>query len=328
MSFFAAFIHRQFIYEPPVPKASFQGQTVIVTGASSGLGLEACRWLVRLGASQVILACRNVEKAKVAAADIQATTACSSGTLEVWELDMSSYASVHSFADRVKAALPRVDVLIANAGVGTTKFRQTEDNEETITTNVVSMSLLAFLLIPRLRETAERYNTQTHLTVTGSELYEVAKFKERKAPTGQLFATLNDKSKSNMFDRYNVSKLLALFVTKQLAGLSPLDSSGFGVIVNCVAPGFCHSELHREHNSSAARLAIKILARPTEVGARTLVHGASVGPESHGQYLPDCKITPTAGLTKGETGAELQNRFWVELKQKLDAIRPGVTSLS
>jgi hypothetical protein len=73
---------------------------------------------------------------------------------------------------------------------------------------------------------------------------------------------------------------------------------------------------------------IKLLARKTEVGSRTLVYGASVGEESHGQYVPDCKITPTVGLTKGEAGIELQNRVWVELKQKLEAIQPGVTSLS
>ena len=236
MSFFAAFIYRQFISQPPVPTASFKGKTAIVTGASSGLGLEACRWMVRLGASQVILACRNVDKANAAAKDIQATTLCSSDTLQVWHLDMSSYASVQAFADKVKAELPRVDVLIANAGIGTQKFRMTEDNEETITTNVVSMSLLAFLLHPKLRETAAKCNTQTHLTVTASELYEVAKFKERKAPAGQLFATLNDNSKAKMFDRYNVSKLLEVFIVKQIAILFPISSSG--VIVNCVAPGY------------------------------------------------------------------------------------------
>jgi hypothetical protein len=43
--------------------------------------------------------------------------------------------------------------------------------------------------------------------VTASELYEVAKFKESKAPDGQIFATLADESKSDMMDRYNVSKL-------------------------------------------------------------------------------------------------------------------------
>ena len=235
MSFLAAFIYRQFIHEPPIPTASFREKTVIVTGASSGLGLEACRWMVRLGVSQIILACRNVDKGEAAAKELQTSAACPSDTLKVWHLDLSSYASVNAFSDRVKAELPRLDVLIANAGLGTRTFRMTEDNEETITTNVVAMSLLAFLLHPKLCETATKYNTQTHITVTGSELYEVASFKERKAPAGQLFATLNDKSKANMSDRYNVSKLLAVFVVKQIAALSPLSSSG--VIVNCVAPG-------------------------------------------------------------------------------------------
>lgn len=235
MSFLAAFIYRQFLSEPPVPTASFKGKTIIITGASSGLGLEACRWIVRLGASQIILACRNVEKAEAAAKDVQATTSCSSDTLRVWHLDMSSYASIQAFSNRVEAELPRVDVLIANAGLGTQTFRMTEDNEETITTNVVSMTLLALLLHPKLRETATKYNTQTHITVTGSELYQVAKFKERESPAGQLFTTLNDKNTARMSDRYNVSKLLAIFVVKQIAVLSPVDSSG--VIVNCVAPG-------------------------------------------------------------------------------------------
>lgn len=235
MSFLAAFIYRQFLSQPPVPTASFKGKTAIVTGASSGLGLEACRWMVRLGASQVILACRNVEKAEAAVKNIQATTSCSYDTLQVWHLDMSSYTSVKAFSDRVKVELPRVDALIANAGLGTQKFRLTEDNEETITTNVVSMSLLGFLLHPKLRETAMKFETETHFTVTASELYEVAKFKEREAPTGQLFETLNDKSKAVMSDRYNVSKLLAIFVVKQIAVLSPTSSSG--IIVNCVAPG-------------------------------------------------------------------------------------------
>lgn len=326
MSFLAAFIYRQFIDEPPVPTASFNGKTIIVTGASSGLGLEACRWMVQLGASQVILACRNIDKANAAVKDIQATTSCPPDTLQVWHLDLSSYASVQAFSDKVKAELPRLDVLVANAGLGTRTFRMTEDNEETITTNVVSMALLAFLLHPKLRETAAKHDTQTHITVTGSELYEIAKFTERKAPAGELFATLNDKNAANMSDRYNVSKLLAIFIVKQMAALSPVARSG--VIVNCVAPGFCHSDLHREHDSLIVRLAIKLLARRTEVGARTLVHGASVGPESHGQYVPDCRITPTAGLTKGEAGAELQGRVWAELERKLEAVRLGVTSLA
>jgi hypothetical protein len=76
------------------------------------------------------------------------------------------------------------------------------------------------------------------------------------------------------------------------------------------------------------RIFLKILARRAEVGSRTLVYGGSAGSETHGQYLPDCKITPTKGLCKGEAETELQKRVWEELRQKLETIRPGVTSLS
>ncbi|KAH8649404.1 retinol dehydrogenase [Tricladium varicosporioides] len=331
MSFLAAFINRQFIYEPPSPTISFAGKTVIVTGSNVGLGREAVRHMVRLGASQVILACRNIEKGKTAARDIQDTTGCSSKILQVWQLDMCSYTSVLAFADRVRAELPRLDVFCANAGVYNMEFRTTKDGEEeTIVTNVISTALLGCLVLPKLRETALKFDTHTHFTITASELYEVAKFKERKAPRGQLFAALSDqgkdKGKSAISDRYNVSKLLVIFFVKQLATLSPVDANK--VIVNCVAPGLCQSELgQKEHVNHAIKLMVKIIARPTEVGARTIVYGACAGPESHGQYVPDTKITPTAGLTKGEKGGELQIRVWEELKAKLDGIRSDVTSL-
>ena len=229
------FIQRQFLHTPPIPTASFKGKTVIVTGANIGLGKEACRWVAQLGASQIILACRIIEKGQQAAKDIQATTSCTPDTLHVWHLDLSSYASVQTFCDRAKTELPRLDVLIANAGRGTKKFNITENNEETITTNVVSLTLQAMLLLPKLHETATKFNTETHLTITASELYEVAAFKERKAPPGQLFATLNDEKKANMGDRYNVSKLMEIFIVKEMASRLPLDSKK--VIVNCVAPG-------------------------------------------------------------------------------------------
>ncbi|KAH7134735.1 NAD(P)-binding protein [Dactylonectria estremocensis] len=322
MSFLLGFINRQFISHPPIPTVSFKGRTVILTGSNVGLGLEASRRMVRLGAAQVVLACRNIEKGNAAAKDIQESTSCPPGTLLVWKLDMSSYASVQAFAEKARAELPRLDALVLNAGLGTRRFRMTEDNEETITTNVVSLSLLALLLHPKLRETAAAFNTQTHLTVTASELYEVAKLKEREAPEVKLFAALNDPNKANMADRYNVSKLLEVFFIKQLATLSPLSTSN--VIINCVAPG----QLHREHDNVAVRVLTRIFARPTEVGSRTLVYGASAGSETHGQYVPDCKVTVTKGLTHGDEGAELQGRIWAELSQKLEAIQQGVTVLS
>ncbi|KAH6672030.1 NAD(P)-binding protein [Halenospora varia] len=326
MSFFLAFLNRQFISYPPKPTFTFTSKTIIITGGSSGLGLEAARYFINLGASQVIIACRNIQKGEEAIKNIQASTKCPPSGLQVWKLDLSSYASVIEFSKRAKKELPRLDVLVANAGLGTMKFKMTEDNEEIITTNVVSMALLSFLLHPKLSETARNFNTETHLTVTGSELYEVAKFKEAKAPTGELFEWLADEKRANMFDRYNVSKLLALFVVKEMAALSPLKGSG--VVVNIVAPGFCQSGLHREHDKGILALVIKILARPTEVGARTLVYGAGAGSETHGGYLPDSKLRETRGLTSGDAGKELQARAWSELKVKLEGIQKGVTDLS
>jgi NAD(P)-dependent dehydrogenase (short-subunit alcohol dehydrogenase family) len=110
MSFLAAFIDRQFIHYPPIQTASFQGKTIIVAGGSGGLGLAACKSLVNLGAERIIIACRNQEKGKTAANEIQETTSCSSNLVEVWSLDLSSYASVQAFAGRAKE-LPRLDAV-------------------------------------------------------------------------------------------------------------------------------------------------------------------------------------------------------------------------
>lgn len=149
---------------------------------------------------------------------------------------MNSYASVQAFAVRVNVELPRLDAFSGNAGIMGMSWRKTEDNEETLTTNVVSTYLLGLLLLPKLQQTAKAFNTESYFTVTSSELYEVAKFKESNVPEGQIFATMNDEKTAVIDDRYNVTKLITIFVTKELAILYPLSSSN--VVINCVAPGF------------------------------------------------------------------------------------------
>ena len=71
---------------------------------------------------------------------------------------------------------------------------------------------------------------------------------------------------------------------------------------------------------------VKLLlsARSTEVGSRTLVHAASAGPETHGQYLSECRVQPTASITNGPGGQELQKRVWRELGDDLERIQPGI----
>ena len=228
------FIDRQFIHNtPPAPTASFKDKTVIVTGANAGLGREACRWLVKLDASLVILACRSVQKGEAAAKDIQNSTGCAPETLQVWQLDLSSHSSVIAFAERAKAKLSRLDALISNAGLWKSKFELVEGNEESITVNVISLFLQGLLLLPLLHRTAVEHRTTSHFTVTSSELYEIAKLKERGE--GGLLDALSDDKKANMGDRYNTSKLLEILVVKELAQQYPASSCK--VIFNCVAPG-------------------------------------------------------------------------------------------
>lgn len=89
----------------------------------------------------------------------------------------------------------------------------------------------------------------------------------------------------------------------------------------------CHSELTREFSTVVVRLVQKLIARTAEVGSRTIVCGASVGKAGHGQYIPDCKIESPKGVCQRPDALEMQHRFWLELKEILETIQHGVTSL-
>jgi retinol dehydrogenase-12 len=122
-----ALLRSQLLVSLPVPTASFAGETVIVTGANTGLGREAAKHIVRLGASKVILAVRTVSKGEDARKYIEKQTK-KTGVMEVWQLDMSSTESIKAFSQRANS-LERVDVLIANAGIWPAAHETLENNE-------------------------------------------------------------------------------------------------------------------------------------------------------------------------------------------------------
>ncbi|KAK6212479.1 hypothetical protein LQW54_005253 [Pestalotiopsis sp. IQ-011] len=171
----ANFLHTQLILKIPPPTSSFQSKTVIVTGANGGLGKEIVKHIVRLGANKVIFACRSKARGDGAKSGLEGTMKCDSKVIEVWELDLASAASVKKFVDRA-ATLPRLDVLINNAGVGASRHKQVHGTESTLGINVIGTFLLAVQLIPKLRETAQKYETSPHMTFVGSALYDIAKY--------------------------------------------------------------------------------------------------------------------------------------------------------
>jgi NAD(P)-dependent dehydrogenase (short-subunit alcohol dehydrogenase family) len=235
------FFYSQLFVTPPKPTTDYTGKTVLITGSNVGLGKEAAHHFTHLNASTVILAVRSLEKGEAARKDIEATTG-RKDAVRVMHLDMSSYASVLDFASKAKE-LERIDIAILNAGVNRGVWEIFEQDESTITVNVVSTFLLAFALLPKLKETAAKFNTRPTLTVVSSEVHEWTPFEERKAPPGRLFERLNEEvvegKKVALGNRYMVSKLMEVLFVRAFCERFPQEK--LPVTVNYVNPGFCHS---------------------------------------------------------------------------------------
>lgn len=90
---------------------------------------------------------------------------------------------------------------------------------------------------------------------------------------------------------------------------------------------FTKSSLQTSKNNAIINWMSDHAARAPEVGARTLVYGASCPPDVHGQYVPDCKVSPVYGMGWGKEGEKLQERVWVELREILEGVKRGVTNL-
>jgi retinol dehydrogenase 12 len=189
MGWFASFLYSQIFVTLPKPTKDFSGQTIIVTGSNTGLGLEAARHLSRLNTTLIILAVRNQAKGEAAKQSILGSTGRADTSVEVWDLDMQSYDSIKAFC--VKASkLNRLDAVLENAGIMTKYFNMVAGYESTITTNVIGTFLLAFGILPKLRQSAAEYNIQPRLSLVASDLHFVAKFPERHDE--DIFAALND----------------------------------------------------------------------------------------------------------------------------------------
>lgn len=126
-------------------------------------------------------------------------------------------------------------------------------------------------------------------------------------------------------DRYNTSKLLEIWLVREMASrMSPNDP----VIVNCLSPGFCSTELFR-HNpfplNYIVKCTLRLLGRTSEMGSRTLLASAAADRSSHGRYLDSCVVREPSKLVTSAEGRELQSKVYAELEDILEGIQRGVT---
>ncbi|KAI5461815.1 hypothetical protein BGZ63DRAFT_509386 [Mariannaea sp. PMI_226] len=300
---------------------SFSGKTVLVTGASGGLGLEAARHYVRLGASRVILGVRSQSEGDEAVRNIRSTFTSDrleSCVIEVWLVDLSSFSSVQEMGKKIMQDLKTLDIAVLNAAVAPNEHHLTTDGwEEALQVNVLSTVLLALLILPKMR--------QSSLPDWKPRLSIVAARAHASVPEGLAWqkadSSLSYLNQASQFggpvERYSVSKLLIVYAVRELAKLVTLADGESEVVVNYLCPGACKSDLSRNWQGLSRRVIFYLIqvtiCKTTEEGARTLVYATGLGQESHGLWIHNNRIEEPGLLVRNDIGQKLQEKVWAEI---------------
>jgi len=220
------------------------GRVIIVTGASSGLGYEVARYLCE-GGNDVILACRNEEKANRAIEKIKRTNPNALATF--MNLDLADMASIKKFVDDFHETGKKLHILINNAGIACSfkdpKRQYTKDNfEATMGTNHLGHFLLTNLLLEDLKKVGTDGEDARIITVSSS-MHDPESMKRRNRAVRDLVAMdmenvlLLNEGTYNGLQAYKNSKAANLMFTYELAR----RLEGSGVTANAVDPGFVPS---------------------------------------------------------------------------------------
>ncbi len=251
--------------------ADLSGKTIVVTGGNSGIGYEAALEFARKRAD-VIIACRDLGKARTAAAQISASSP--GARVEVMELDLSNLASVRSFADAFHRGRPALHVLCNNAGVMAIPYRQTVDGfEMQFGTNHLGHFALTGLLLDRL------------LATDGARVVNVSSSAHRM---GKIrFDDLQWHNGYRKWMAYGQSKLANLLFTFELQRRA--DAAGAKLVSVACHPGYAATNLQaagpRMQGStmleSLFSLGNSLLAQSAAMGALPTEY-AAVAPDVHG----------------------------------------------
>ena len=282
--------------------ADQHGRVAVITGANTGLGLETAKALAARGAS-VVLAVRDTDKGKQAAATI--TAASPGADVTVQELDLSSLASVRETAAAVSAGHERIDLLINNAGVMYTPRQTTADGFELqFGTNHLGHFALTGLLLDRL------------LAAPGSRVVTVSSVGHR------IRARINfdDLQASRNYSRvaaYGQSKLANLLFTYELQ--RRLAASAASTIAVAAHPGGSNTELVR--NSPAPLRALnavfgRFVTQSAAMGALPTLRAATDPAVIGGQYygpggFRELRGSPRVVQSSAQShDADIQRRLW------------------
>jgi len=254
------------------------GKTIVVTGGNSGIGYEAALEFARKRA-EVILACRDLGKARTAAAQI---TASSSGAkVSVMELDLANLSSVRGFSEAFHLEHPALHVLVNNAGVMAIPYRQTADGfEMQFGTNHLGHFALTGLLLDRI------------VASEGARVVNVSSGAHR---FGSIhFDDLQWKQNYRKWRAYGQSKLANLLFTFELQRRA--DAAGKKLLSVACHPGYAATNLQavgpKMSGSSMAEylmdLGNRAFAQSAAMGALPTEYAAVAADVHGGDYIgPD-----------------------------------------
>ncbi len=282
---------------------SMAGKTVLVTGATSGIGQATALELARQGANVCIVA-RNKSKGETVLEEIKKATG--NTKLELFVADLSSMNEVRRMAQEFKAKHSRLDVLVNNAG-GVYDTRQTTADglEYTFAFNHLASFLLTNLLLETLKAS------------TPSRIINVS---SNAQANGKIdFDDLMGEKRYSSFGAYSASKLANVMFTYALTR----RLSGTGVTVNTLHPGLVGTNFGSNAKSAlwrgVASLA-KAFSMPPERGAETTIYLASSSDVEgvSGRYFDKKKAVASSAASHDETA---QEHLWVE-SAKLVGLTP------
>jgi NAD(P)-dependent dehydrogenase (short-subunit alcohol dehydrogenase family) len=257
-----------------------QGKTVVITGATSGIGEVAACSLAQQGARIVAIA-RDRSRGE---GTLRRLETLAPGRNHVMHYaNLSRLAEMKRVAEVIAASEPRIDVLVNNAGALFATRQVTGDAlEMTFATNHIAYFVVTSLLLERLKATPG-----ARIVSTSSDAHRRAKLDFSDLQSARHY------SGSGMYGR---SKLMNILFTRELAR----RLEGSGVTANCFHPGFVATRFGADMGGLPAlvlKLAKATVALTPEDGAKTLIYlaaSADVAPITGG-YFHDCKqVTPTA----------------------------------
>ncbi|MBX7447487.1 SDR family NAD(P)-dependent oxidoreductase [Mycolicibacterium sp. 3033] len=278
------------------------GRVAVVTGANAGLGLETAAVLAERGA-RVVVAVRDLGKGEAAVGEIRRRT--SNADVALQQLDLSSLASVHTAADELRAAYPRIDLLINNAGVMYPPKQTTADGFELqFGTNHLGHFALTGLLLDHL------------LQVEGSRVVTVASI-AHNIQAGINFDDLQWERSYNRVAAYGQSKLANLMFTYELQ--RRLAAKQAPTVAVAAHPGISNTELMRHIPGSGlpgfSALAGLVTNSPAVGSLATL--RAATDPAVHGgQYYGPSGFRELVGhpvlvqSNRQSHDTDVQQRLW------------------